>query len=303
MALPTVDRSKRTITLPKGGTGPWFEEQVRNFATEVLLQENREQAKLNPPSFPTVAKVGTRGYQLSETESKALVNLRAQNVRFQGKWRKISLLYGAQADLFNATQAIYYEMLKLTRLKTGAGWNSYYFWLSNKDTKTGVKVNSIPAVKAWLQANQGARTGVAIIGPTVVYRRKLIYNPRGQAGFSKGEARSLKKRTTATSSKLGRTSLDRIVGYGESEAKGFRVRVAGKKRPREVLEFDLRQALQRIAIRRTKAKFPAVWFGYGFVPSKEALPPDPGTGKKYGQGPGPYGNVPIVYIGASLRRR
>lgn len=305
MALPAVERTKRSVTLTKAGqTGPWMQQEVRSFATQVLVEENRKEANLTPPNRPSTLVVNKRGYSLSESESKTLAVAQTGGVVITGKWSKLSLLYSSVADLAQATAAVYAELLKLTRRKSGTGFRSYYFWLNDKDNKgRSTRAESITAVKAWLDQSRGSRVSVHILGPTVVYRRKLIYNPAGQATFKRSDARGLKKTFRASNSRLKGLTLDRIIGYNtEPESRGFRVRVAGKKRPKEIVEFDVRQALQRIAIRRAKAKFPSVWFGYGYVPSREALPPDKRTGKKYGQGPG-QGNIAAIFIAATLRRR
>ncbi len=279
-------------------------EGVRAFGTQVLLEANQIEVRKNPPNEPTAIEFNRRATRLTDKQAERLSQLSPGSSVIAGTWRRIGFTYGRLADIFEAVVAVYSDLRGLTRRDTGTGVSTYYFYGKNVDNPSGSRVlRSLSQVQTWLEANQGGQVTISILGPTVVYRRKLIYNPRGGALQGKGERSALIKRGRALSARTRGTAVDRIIGFNEKDA-GLRFRSVGKK-GRVVAEFNIQQALHRIVLRRNQLRFrgKAIWMSYGFVPSKEALPPDPRTGRKYGLGPGPYGNIPVMFIGASTRRR
>lgn len=272
------------------------------FGSELLLEANRDQQRLNPPSPPTSVKFDTRAPRaLTDRQSKNISSIPINGTLLKGWRRKIRLSYNQTFDIFGAVVGVISDLKSLTRKLTGRGVGTYYFWCANKDNQAKSRRfsgNQLAGVKRWLDESSGDRVTISVIGPTVSYRRKLIYRPRGRADTTAPENKLLTKSVGVLSSRARGTSIDRIKGFDRDA--GIRVREVGKTKRRVVVQFDIKQALQRIVVRRNKRRFKGVWMQYAFVPSKEALPSVPSDkGKKYGLGL--YGNVPVIYIGGALR--
>lgn len=295
--IVTTKPTERLDSLKKARE--FFATGLYEFASATLIDANEDQLKKRPPQNPTAFYADRKRQGLTETEAAKFKKNPDTNVVMIGQyrtWKKIGLFYQGTVDIYKAVVSVYADLLRLTRRQSGLGVGTYYFWCVNKDNRADDARKSTPGgVKLWLDKVQSSRVTIHVLGPTVPYRRKLIYNQKGSPNATKG-ARALSKRTKGT-------AIDRIVGFDNAQTRGLRTKVVGKKRPKQVEEFRVKQALQRLVVRRNKAKFRGkAWIAYGYVTSKEALMPDLKTGKKYGQGPGPHGNIPVIYIGGSLKK-
>lgn len=269
-----------------------------DFSSTVLLQANAEQVRLDPPRLPNAITYDRRLVNMTPAEARRLASLPVRRTTVVGWRRKVTLTYGFQFNLFKSVAKAYLDLWRLTRKKSQRGVESYYFYARDKDNPARSTVlTSLNAVDLWLSKAQSPRVSMAILGPTVVYRRKLIYNPAGKS-YNESEGRILERRAGVLS-RRARSSVDRIIGFNESDAG---IRFSASKAGRVLVQFRIQQALHRIVVRRNKARFRSegVWISYGYVPSRDPLPGDPRTGEKYGQGP--HGNIPALYIGGSLRR-
>lgn len=260
------------------------------YATDVLLEANEIEQRKNPPNTATAIRLDRRTRPLTERQAAAINRLPVNNTRIEGWRRRISLFYGQQVDIFQAVSAVYNDLVRLTRADTGRGAGSIYFWCEDKDNPPGVRLSSLGQVRAWLIGVEGTRVTVHILGPTVVYRRKLVYNPRG---------RPFQQKVNVNSRRLRGTALDRIVNQVSGNTIEANRRTSPSGRITDYVNVQV--AVHRIVVRRNKRKFPGAWMSYGFTPSREPLPPDRNTGKSYGQGPG-FGNIPVIYVGGSRRR-
>ena len=277
------------------------------YASKLLLESNEIEQQKNPPNLPTIFYADRRRQLLTESDAKRFVrpNTDTQVVMIgqYRTWKKIGLFYGQNADIFKGVAFAYDSILKLLRIQTGYSVRGIYFWLDDTDQPSRNKqVQTLVGVRAWLNDAQTSRVTVHIIGPTVPYRRKLIYSP-------KGSPRGATKKTRALSKGLRGTATDRVVGFDNPPNYGLDIQARGKKRVRIEDTFSVRQALQKLVVRRARARneLKGLWFGYAYLRSRVQLQPDK-RGKFYtdrigSTNTGPYGGVPVIFVAGSLRPR
>jgi hypothetical protein len=294
------------------------------LGSRILLEANKEQVQANPPNLPNAITFDRKLSNLKPAEAKRFSALDPKGTLIPGWRRRIVVTYGYQLELFKSFEQALLDLQNLTRIKTATALSTYYFLCKdNNNGKADESRNRVfrtrGQVKTWLEQAQarGPNVSVAILGPTVTYRRKIVYNPRARGykqlskkGGKHFEAKALSKKLGAFNRKgeinayLKNTATDRIFGFDDPKTRGLQATTSRDKK-RILIQFERKNAFHKLVVRRRKANFArrGIWIAYGFVPSRLPLPPDPKTGKKYGlpRGKYPHGQVPILYLAGRVR--
>ena len=244
----------------------WLPAEVRHLTSQTAIEENREQAKIL--NFPTRVVIDKRAtVDLTPADAQALA--RAGNrVTFEGLDNNIRFFYTSTGTIKAAAQYAWTLLLNLTRSLTGTARDSYYIWCSDAGKRgSGRKFTDISGALDWLDQNTGPLISFRILGPTIEYRRKIIYNPRGRQqqtrwvraarGINEGRAIDRYRFTRPAQSKVKPgESTDRIViRKSRGRKTTYQARVA--------------KAIQEIVIQNTRRQFRDISIKYRFVRSKE----------------------------------
>lgn len=146
---------------------------VRTLSSQLLA----EQVRLgNPPTNIIVDGSGKRPI----TEAK----------------RRVQAFFADKEAVRRAVEEAWTRIQQLTRVKSGRAAASYEVWFNNK--KIG---NSPAAVSSYLDRMDPSKDFFRIVGPVLVYGRKIYWNPRGKPRF---RTKRLFKLKTGTEVRLKR---------------------------------------------------------------------------------------------------
>lgn len=283
-------------------------------AAEVVRRENQiEYRKGNIASAIAVKKFpgsGTAREILSAQESKQL-GTAPRNSVVLGKFRTTEVRYATKEDVLAAAIFVW-RTLRSALPKSARGFDSMYFWVRDITNRRTVGEYKTPARLASI-ANQldakGINYSINVVGPTVPWRRKMIYSDFGRAGLNKGDTNTLTRRSKAGSKFLGTVSPDRLVGSRPSATifENYRASIESRttKAGRKLTQYRVKKAVQHLIVKRARAKYPQVAMGYYSKPAHEPTAPD-SLGRRWPQdAKKPYirgnGFVPSVFITGAVR--
>lgn len=163
---------------------------IRSLASNEILEQTRQG---NPPTNIIVDGSGRKPITQAQR-------------RVQAFFTDKSMIRKAVYDAWN-------RVLNLTRVRTGRAAGAYELWFNN--TKIG---RTPSAVEAYIDRMDPAKDGFRIVGPVIVYGRKIYWNPKGKPKFRK---------ITAVRTKTLTIKLRRIKGIMDQVAQQMRRRHRG----------------------------------------------------------------------------
>ena len=310
MAVEKVERIKgqRFVNLTGlGRLGPeWAEREIRGFAAMVAVEEIQAQIKLgNPPTRIVFDR--RQAMELKESHQKALAKLNPANANdyFPEFRSRIQTFYGGLEKLADAVEFAHRRLVtKIPRLTGTAaglrmvdGKRAIYFWCSDPENRSRSRVCTNTAeVRQWLSESHGNSINVRILGPTIEYRRDIIYRTSRvkqrsrwvgvSRGLSPGYATDRYKFTARykalTAEKKGRLT-DRI------GIRSIRPRGRGKT----IYQTRVADAINSTVAGEVRRAYRDVWVGYRFTRSKESLPIKDDRWRPSGQNI----HIPEIYLG------
>lgn len=162
---------------------PWMKEEIRGFLSDVALSEVQSQIRFdNPPSRALVDR--RRFSDVTPADVQALKSMSFSARIFPSVQRNIRWTFSNLEVLWDAVKYAYVRLRKAMKQNWASGdsWKSVYFWCSDPIAKgRSKKCLRIEQVKAWIAASSNQYVNVRILGPTLEYRRTVIYG-RGTGG-------------------------------------------------------------------------------------------------------------------------
>lgn len=163
---------------------------IRSIASNEILQQTRQN---NPPTNIIVDGSGRKAITSAQ--------------------RRVQAFFVDKAMVRRAVYEAWNRILNLTRVRSGRAASSYELWFNN------AKIGSTPSsIEAYLEKMDPAKDGFRIVGPVLVYGRKVYWNPKGKPKFRK---------LTAYRSKTLTVKLRRIKGIMDQVEQQMRRRYRG----------------------------------------------------------------------------
>lgn len=279
--------NKRTISLGgirAGQTNKEFYEavasEVRDFASDSIVDAAKEQYRAAKALPNRIAYDRNKTViDLLPAQARRIVTMDTKSQTLTGFNSNIRFFYTDMTLLFRAVSVAWVRMMALTRVLRGNAAATYYFWCNDSLIPArSKKVSNLGQVRSWLAETTDPLATVSILGPTVEYRRPVIYNPKGRRqqrqwvnstrAVNEGPATDRYRHTTgATRSRIGgkkakdRAMTNSIKVSGLRRRKGktyFSVQVA------KAIGFMVRQEIRR--------QFRDIYSSYRFTRSREPLP-------------------------------
>ncbi len=242
---------------------------VWEVTTDTALAENAAQTQQG--NIAHALQVDRSRRELTPAQARALRP--GSGVRFVNFKRYVRFHYGALENLAFAVEYAWTQLTALLPRKTGDAWRSIYFYAQNPENRGQSRViHTIGGVRSWLSRQSSRSVSIHIIGPTVEYRRPVIYRKRGGNPLRRRarRARDVENRPGGTSvgqrtdTKTGRTSI------------------------------TIAKSINMLVAERTKRSFRDMYVKYRFIRSREKLPL--ANSPKW-RPTGENINVPRIYIG------
>ncbi len=294
MGLPRVKRvsSRRVINLDSLGSvaDEFLEPEILSLTSQWGLEENRAQARQNPPNWASAVIIDRRyPTELKPSDSKRLAA--ASNVQFIGLKRNLRFIYTDLETLAHAAKYAWHRVRALTQNSSGFTRGSYRMWLqdpSNPGRTTEVK--SADAMVRWVAASTSQDIRIEIQGPTASDRRKRIYGYSGQKSkwvspskaFNDGKAIDRYKFLKPKDRAIGRATNangDPVQLRANKGNRGGLVLRASHGRKRTRYSAGVAQALQEVVQRQVRSKYRDIGVYYGFKPNKGDWAVRPGDRK------------------------
>ena len=289
---------------------------VFDITAEVLRRENVVEARKR--NFPSSMMIKTRGrlqrIPLTQEQSRSLARIPEDSFKVSGQFSRLEFRYVTKKDVVEAAVFIYRQLAALMNRRSGRAMNSVYFWVRDVDrNRTVGDFFSITAFQTVTQRldNQGVNYSVNVVGPTVPYRRQLIYG-EGRGQLSKLEQSRAIRRSAAGSKYLKDVNINRFVGYRKGQSLLETFEAARKDRTtksgRTLVQYQTRNALHKLIVARARAKYPGVSMGYYSKPAHVRTAPD-ARGKSWPndakdrqiQGTFGHGFVPSIFVTGATR--
>jgi hypothetical protein len=225
-------------------------EEILDYAGYVALEENAGQMRLSPPNTPNRVIIDNVAVDLSPVQVSRLRNV--TNATIEGIRRKVTFTYVDLEVFAAAVQLAWLELNKRMRVRGGAAKRSVYVWCADARVRNrSGKHSSIRSVLQWIEASGHMEISVHIIGPTLEYRRGIVYNPRGKPYTALWQ--------TQTRQPAGQSFSDLDRRQIRQYFASIRSRLAVK-------------AVHLGVVRKVKPKFKDIKVRYLFTRSKETLP-------------------------------
>lgn len=139
-------------------------EDLPHAVRQVAVQATREQIRMG--NNPTNILVDNRGNR-PVTEAKF----------------RVQVFFSDREKLYNALVDTWDKVQKLTPVKSGRAIGSYQLWF--KRASIGPMPGALSQAKRLISTMNPAKDGFHIVGPVLVYGRKVYWNPKGKQRFRK----------------------------------------------------------------------------------------------------------------------
>lgn len=183
-------------------------------------------------------------------------------VVYTGMTTRVQTFYTDLTVLMEAVKEVSRRMIRMTRSKSGmaGALGHYYYWCEDFRQKSRSRkidgILNVAAVQRWIAGSSSIEIRVDLIGPTLEYRRSIIYNPNKMKG-NWVDTRNVYRHA----GRIGGRGLER--GERAAYRRAFRGTHNGL-RSANPIQYLVVQAVQR--------NYKDIRFTYLYLRSKENLP-------------------------------